>query len=71
MIVIRGLIKNLKTREDSATQWHTQAGNITTNIKVKIYLTLSEFSAKTIVAWNCHINGSDKGMYDMILSKYI
>ena len=26
-------------------QWHTQAGNIITNLKVKIYFTLNQLSA--------------------------
>ena len=70
-IVIRRLIINLKTKEDSVMQWHTKAGNITTNTKVKIYLTWPEFSATKIVTWNCDMYVSDKGMYDMILSKDI
>ena len=53
------------------TQLHTQLGNIITNTKVKIYLILPEFSAAKIVNQECHIDDSVKGIYDMILVKYI
>ena len=33
-------------------QLHTQAGNITTNLKVKIDFTLTELSATKTVTWN-------------------
>ena len=52
-------------------QQHTQASNITTNLKVKIYLTLPEISATNIVTWNCYMNGSAKGKYNMILDRDI
>ena len=48
-------------------KWHTQEGNITTNIKVKIYFTLPELNATKIMTWNCHVYESAKGRYDMIL----
>ena len=52
-------------------QCHTQAGSITTNIKVKIEFTLPEISATEIVTWNCHVDESAKGGYDMILGRYL
>ena len=52
-------------------QWHTQAGNITTNIMVKIYFTLPEISATEIVTWSCHVDDSAKSRYDMILCRYL
>ena len=48
-------------------QWHTQGGSITTNIKVKIDFTLPELSATEILTWNCYVDDSAKGRYDMIL----
>ena len=48
-------------------QWHMQAVSITTDLKVKIDLTLSEISATKIVTWNFHVDNSSKGKYDMIL----
>ena len=50
---------------------NTQADNIITNIKVKIYLTIPEISATKIETWNFHVNESSKGRYDMILGRYI
>ena len=49
---MRRLLTKLKTKEYVVVQWHTQAGNITTNMKVKIYFNLYEFSATKIVTWN-------------------
>ena len=37
MIVMGRLIKKLCPEKDSPMQWNTQAVNITTNIKIKIY----------------------------------
>ena len=51
--------------------WNTQAGNITTNIEVKIYFTLPALSATNVVTWNCHVVDSTKGKYDIILGRYL
>ena len=37
-------------------QWNTQAGNITTDLKVNVDFTLPALSAKNIVAWKCHVD---------------
>ena len=55
-IIMRRLIKKLNTKIDTVMQLHTQEGNITTNIKVKIYFTLPELSGKQIMTWNCHVD---------------
>ena len=47
-------------------QWNTQAGNITTNLKVKVYFTLPELNATNIVTWKCHVDDYAKGIYNMI-----
>ena len=52
-------------------QWHTQAGNITTNIKVEIDFTLTKISATNIITWNFHVGDSAKGRYAMILGRDI
>ena len=51
-------------------QWNKQAGKITTNLKVKIDFTLTEFSTTNIVMWTFHVDDSDKSRYDMILGKH-
>ena len=48
-----------------------QAGKITTNSKVRIDFTSPGISVTEIVMWNCHIDESAKGRYDMILSRDI
>ena len=45
--------KKLTPKEDDVMQWHTQAGSITTNLKVKIKFILTELSATKIVTWDC------------------
>ena len=52
-------------------QWHTQAGNITTKPKFKVEFTVPALSATDVVTWNCHVDDSAKGGYDMILGGYI
>ena len=52
-------------------QWNTQAGNITTNLKVNTYFTLPTVSATNSATWNCHVDDSTKGRYDMILERDI
>ena len=51
--------------------WNTQAGNITTNLKVKIYFTLLAFSMTNFVTLNFCVDDSAKGRYDMILVRYL
>ena len=52
-------------------QWHTQAVNITTNIKDNIDFTLPALSATNAATWKCHVYDSAKGRYDMILEQDI
>ena len=68
---MRGIIKKLKIIEETVMQWHTQAGNITTNLKVKIDFNLPEFSLKKIVTCDFHVNDFFKSRYDMTLGRYI
>ena len=53
--------------KDAPMQWNTQAGNITTNLKVKIDFTLPALSATNVVTWNFHVDDFTKVGYDMIL----
>ena len=52
-------------------QWNTQAGNITTNLKVKVYFTLTALSVTIVMTWDCHVDESAKGRYGMILGRYL
>ena len=52
-------------------QWPTQAGIITTNLKVKIDFTLPGISATKIVTWYFHVDDSAKCRYYMILGRYL
>ena len=40
---------------------------LNTNMKVKIYFTIAEFSATKIIMRECHVDESDKGTQGMIL----
>ena len=68
-IVTGRLIPKLSPKEGNMMKRHTQAGSITTNLKVKIYLTLPEISATEIVTWNFHVDDTAKGRYDNILGR--
>ena len=52
-------------------QWHMQAGNIPTNLKVKVDFILPALSATNFVTCKCHVDDSAKGRYDMILGQDI
>ena len=53
------------------TQWHTQSGNVTTSLKVKIFFTLPEFSATKIVIWNCHMDYLTKDLFQLNMTTFI
>ena len=63
------LVKKLGLEEDYLMQWNTQDGNITSNLKVKIYFTLTALSATNVVTWKCHVDKSAKGWYNTILGQ--
>ena len=50
-------------------QWHTQAGNITTNHKIKIDFTLLALSEPNVMMWKFHVDESAKGRRNMILGR--
>ena len=50
-------------------QGHTQASNITTNIKVKVDFTLPKLSVENTMTWEFHMDESTKGRYDIILGQ--
>ena len=53
------------------TKWKTQAGNITTNQKVKVDPCLPEISATKIMTSEWHAGDSTKISYGVILVRYI
>ena len=71
MIVMGRLFEKLNPEKYAAIQWHKQDRNSTTNHKVKVDFTLPALSATNFVTWECHVNESVKGMYDMILGQYL
>ena len=48
-ILMWRLLQKLSPKKRVVMQWHTQAVNITTNIKVKIDFTLTELSETNVV----------------------
>ena len=66
-ILMGRLVKRLGLEKDAPMQWITQAVDITTNIKVKVDFNLPALSATNAVTWNCHVDDSAKGRYDMVL----
>ena len=66
-IVMRRQIETFHPKKYDVMQWHIQVGNITTNLKVRIYFNLTELSTAKIVTWNFHVGDSSRVRYDMIL----
>ena len=70
-VVMGRLVEKVSPKKEAVLQWHTQAGNNNTNIKVEVKFTLPKVSVKIVVTWKCHVDESTKGRYDMILGKYV
>ena len=70
-ILIGRLVEKLYSKKDAVMQWHTQASNITTNIKVEVDFILPGLSKKIFVMWKCHLDEYSNGRYDMILGRYL
>ena len=68
-IETKSIIEKLNTKEYAVMQQNTKAGNITTNLSIKIYFTLSKLSATETVTWNCNVDDSAKGRYGIILGR--
>ena len=68
---MRRIIEKLNPKKDDVIQWKTQADNIITNLKVKIYFTSPELSTTNTMTWNCHVDEFSKGIYDIILGRYL
>ena len=62
-------MEKLHPEKDAVMQWHKQARNITPNLKVKVDFTLPALSAMHVVMCKCHIDGSTRGIYDVILGR--
>ena len=71
MIIMGMLVEKHCLEKYAVMQWHTQARNITTNYKVKVYFTLPALSATNSVTWKFHMDDSAKGRYYMILGQYL
>ena len=60
-IVMGILVEKIHPKKYAVMQWHTQAVNITTNLKVEVDFTLPSLNANNAVAWKCHVDESNKG----------
>ena len=50
-------------------QWHTQAGNINTNLKVKVDFNVPELSATNVATWKLYADYYTKGRYNITLGR--
>ena len=69
MVVMVRIVEKLHPDKYYEMQWHTQAGNITTNLKVNIDFTLPALSTTNVMTWKYHVGDSAKGRYYMILGR--
>ena len=65
------LVVKLSLEKYTLMQWHTQARNITTNLKFQVDFTLPTLSVTNAVTWKWHVVDSTKGRYYMILGQDI
>ena len=65
------LVEKLSPEKYALMQWHMQAGNITTSLKVRLDFTLPALSTTNFVTWKFHMYDSAKDRYDMILGQYL
>ena len=70
-IVTGRQVQKLNPTKYDVMQCHTQAGNITNNIKVEMNLTLPELSVTNVVTWECYVGDSAKDRCNMILGRYL
>ena len=63
------LVEKLNHEKDDVMQWHTQDENITTSIEIKVDFTLPALTVTNIMTWECHVDDSAKGRYNMILGR--
>ena len=70
-VVMGRLVGKLNPDKDAVIQLNTQALNITSNYKVKLYFALPVLNAMNSVMWKFHVDDSAKSRYDMILGKDI
>ena len=70
-IVMGRLVGKIHPEKYAVTQWHTQAVNITTNIKVEVYFALPILITTNVGTCKFHVDGSFKDVYDIILGKYL
>ena len=45
--------------------------NITNNYKFNVDIALTALSATNVMTWRCHVDVSVKGIYDMIIGRYL
>ena len=63
--------EELDFMEVFVTQWHTHAGNTTTNLYNNNIKYLPELIVKISVVWNCHVNAFAMGGNLIILGIYL
>ena len=63
--------RKLNLKEDDVMLRNMQACNITPNMKIWIVFTLLELRSTKIVTWNWHMDDSYKGIYVMLLGRYL
>ena len=67
MIIMGMLVKTPHPKKNTVIQCHKQAYNITIKLKAEVDFTVTELSAKHVVAWKCQVDDSSKGRYNIIL----
>ena len=67
LTAIISLVEKLHPDKNSVMWWHTQAVNITTNLKVKVNFTLPALTATNFITWKFHVDKYIKLSSNVIL----
>ena len=67
-IVTQTVVKKLRLKNSTPTEWNTAAGTMTTNKKCQVEFKMTEFDVEKVIEWNFHVTPRSFG-YDMIVGR--
>ncbi len=67
-ILFKGLVKKLRLKKTTPTNWNTAAGTMKTSHTTKVQFNLNEFNGRKIIEWEFHM-AEQEFSYDMIIGR--
>ena len=62
------VLKHLRLRKETKTEWSTAAGSMNTDLRTKLQFKLMEFDQDSVIEWNIHVT-KQKMSYDLIIGR--